>query len=64
MYWVQDLFTSTRLVSAKFWAELNNNAKPILEKVATQIRAGSFINLPQSAGDCKSFDWNYVDGFF
>ncbi len=25
---------------------------------------GFVTNLPQGLGNCKPFDWNYVDGFF
>ena len=50
--------------SAEFRAALNNTAKIILEKGASQVYAGFVINLPQVAGDCKPFDWDYVDVFY
>jgi len=42
----------------------NNTAKIVLEKGASQIWGDSKISLPQGLGNCKPFDWNYVDGFF
>jgi len=43
--------------SAEFRADLNNTAKRILEKGATQIRTRSVNSLPQVDGDSKPFAW-------
>jgi len=79
MYWVQDILTSTRLVSAKFWIELNNTAKPTLGKARFKHKPvlWPIYHIPRMDANrtgrilketvpsrSNRFDWSQVDRLF
>jgi len=53
-------------IAAEQKFEPTSTTLPRLYLKKTRFKYGPIfvINLPQVAGDCKPFDWNYIDGFF